>query len=92
MKVLSTCLVTPGLSTDRLRAKLINFAPHTDCPVNLPKGEQPRSTPRINNHKSSKAGNEYCSNNFKPVLPECFKEEPTSCSSQTVTFSLQKRD
>lgn len=42
MKVLSTSLVTPGLSTDRPRAKLINFAPHTDCPVNLPKGEQPQ--------------------------------------------------
>lgn len=54
--------------------------------------KKPQSATRINNHKSSKAGNEYYSNNFKLALPECFKGAPTSCSSQTVTFSLQKRD
>lgn len=75
-----------------LYAKLPNSVLLTACLVNLPTGEQPQSAARINNHQSSKAGNEYCSNNSKLALPECFKGEATSCSSQTVTFSLQKRD
>jgi len=91
MKVLSTSLATPGLSADRLHAKLINFALHADCPVNLPKGEQPQSATRINNHKSSEADNEYCLNKPTLALPERFKGE-ASCLSQTVTFSLLKRD
>lgn len=37
MKGVSTSLVTPGLTTDSLRAELANFAPHKGCPVNLPK-------------------------------------------------------
>lgn len=32
----STSLVTPGLTTDRLCAELVNFAPYKGCPTNLP--------------------------------------------------------
>lgn len=76
----------------RVDAELTNSVLLTARLVNLPTGEQPQSAARINNQHSSKAGNEYCSNNSKLALPECFKGEATSCSSQTVTFSLQKRD
>lgn len=76
----------------RPRTTLINFAPQRDRWANLPRGEQPQSATRPNDRKSSKPGNEYCANNFKLALPECFKGQPISCSSQTVALSLQKRD
>lgn len=41
MEGVSTSLVTPELTTDRLRAESVNFAPHKGCPVNLPKVNSP---------------------------------------------------
>lgn len=86
------CSLPPRSLQGSLYVKLPNSVLLTARLANLPTGEQPQSAARINNHQSSKAGNEYCSNNSKLALPECFKGEATSCSSQTVTFSLQKRD